>query len=103
MINKGIDMFNYNDYIYFVSKPTIDVSNNRLITYFDDDNYVIYERAIKEYTNSKEKGLFLKKEYLNRKEPSLWINNNTTDLSDFWRVHEKISKLVEKERLRIKN
>lgn len=81
-------MFNYNDYIYFVSKPTIDVSNNRLITYFDDDNYVICERAIKEYTNSKEKGLFLKKEYLNRKEPSLWINN--TDLSDFWRVHEKI-------------
>jgi len=72
-----------------------DDNKNRLITNFDVERLRVYEIAVKEF----ESKVFLRGPEENYKitgyrRNSLWIKNGTSDLSDFWRYHEKIEKNI---------
>lgn len=85
----------YSDWGY---KYTLDDNGNRLLTNFDDDDWLIYEIAIEKYPHSKKRGLFLRtaKENPAYDRCSIWCYPYLGDLSEFWRIHEDIKQNLPK-------
>ena len=87
--------------MYTRFQPSLDVKGNRLLTNFDPEDWRVYELALNLYDKTEEKGLFLLTAEENLKvagynRTAIWCRLNCGDLSEFWRIQEKIEYNIER-------